>query len=840
MDYKKIIDQLTNEVLTYIQKAIQKAPADKSFRTKILDNLGDGKYKVRYKGKDYTVKANSSGLIVGTWVTVCALQNNWNELYILGTESGNSSSSELDSEHINDTSIHTNSTEKSKWNQAYSHSNSAHAPSNAQENVIETIEVNGSAVEVSDKTVNITVPTKTSELILDNIEEGANKYVHPDSGVAAGTYKQVVVNAQGHITSGSNPTTLSGYGITDAEAKGTASSLISTHNSSTTVHSDIRDLISGLETRLNTLADSDDETLDQMSEIVAYIKNNKSLIENITTSKVSVSDIVDNLTTNVSNKPLSAAQGIVLKELIDSLQKELNNNTDKINEELDGHIDDTTIHITSDERVNWNDANDKKHTHSNKSVLDGITSTLISTWNNVTNKLDKTGDASNVTNTITAASIRENLTTGEKLSTSLGKIAKWFSDLKTVAFSGSYNDLSDIPTIGNGTITIKQAGSSKGTFTLNQTGDVTIELTDNNTDTKVTNTLATTTKAYVTGTTSASTNTGTQVFDTGVYLDTTAGKLTATTFNGSLTGNADTATALATARTINGTSFNGSANITTANWGTARTLTIGLTGKSVNGSGNVSWSLSEIGAAESSHTHTLEQCGSVGYYGSDIAGTNGWYKVYSNTLTGYNDNVARLSLIYGYSNQNFGVLNLHIRCDNGSTVTVQTLKWETRMGFSADDVIIVTEGNVWSLYVYNRNTRYGRIKVRVLESTSTSSNWGMTLESNYTPEETDPTPTAVATDGATVNYANSAGSATKDSAGNTIISKYVTVDTEQVITGKKTFSNTTVSTSKDTGGVIVKGGLGVAGQISSDTVMVGDKCTLSYDSTNECLDFIFT
>ena len=52
------------------------------------------------------------------------------------------------------------------------------------------------------------------------------------------------------------------------------------------------------------------------------------------------------------------------------------------------------------------------------------------------------------------------------------------------------------------------------------------------TDTKVTNTLATTTKAYVTGTTSASTNTGTQVFDTGVYLDTIAGQLTATIFNG--------------------------------------------------------------------------------------------------------------------------------------------------------------------------------------------------------------------------------------------------------------------------------------------------------------------
>ena len=51
-----------------------------------------------------------------------------------------------------------------------------------------------------------------------------------------------------------------------------------------------------------------------------------------------------------------------------------------------------------------------------------------------------------------------------------------------------------------------------------------------NTDTKVTNTLATTTKAYITGTTSATTNTGTQVFDTEVYLDTTAGTLVAKTF----------------------------------------------------------------------------------------------------------------------------------------------------------------------------------------------------------------------------------------------------------------------------------------------------------------------
>ena len=46
--------------------------------------------------------------------------------------------------------------------------------------------------------------------------------------------------------------------------------------------------------------------------------------------------------------------------------------------------------------------------------------------------------------------------------------------LATVATSGSYNDLSNKPTIGNGTVTIKQAGVSKGSFAMNQTGATTI------------------------------------------------------------------------------------------------------------------------------------------------------------------------------------------------------------------------------------------------------------------------------------------------------------------------------------------------------------------------------
>ena len=53
------------------------------------------------------------------------------------------------------------------------------------------------------------------------------------------------------------------------------------------------------------------------------------------------------------------------------------------------------------------------------------------------NKLDKTGDGSNVTAEFTAASSRANIATGENLSVLFGKIAKWFSDLGSLAFKST-------------------------------------------------------------------------------------------------------------------------------------------------------------------------------------------------------------------------------------------------------------------------------------------------------------------------------------------------------------------------------------------------------------------
>ena len=104
-----------------------------------------------------------------------------------------------------------------------------------------------------------------------------------------------------------------------ADPKGTAAAAVSGHNTSEESHEDLRLQLRAINNRLTAFFDSDDQTLDELSEIVAYITSNKTLIEAITTSKVSVADIVDNLVTNVANKPLSAAQGVVLKGLIDGL-----------------------------------------------------------------------------------------------------------------------------------------------------------------------------------------------------------------------------------------------------------------------------------------------------------------------------------------------------------------------------------------------------------------------------------------------------------------------------------------------------------------------------------------
>ena len=149
------------------------------------------------------------------------------------------------------------------------------------------------------------------------------------------------------------------------------------------------------------------------------------------------------------------------KSVVEALDKSIGTKANQ--NELDTHTGNDTIHIPSDERTKWNDANNKKHTHSNKSVLDGITSELVQKWTETSSSsvtgikgvkedsfrrgnvvltakdvgaVSTGGDTAENTTAFTAAPARENLKSGESHATLFGKIVKWFSDLKEVAFTG--------------------------------------------------------------------------------------------------------------------------------------------------------------------------------------------------------------------------------------------------------------------------------------------------------------------------------------------------------------------------------------------------------------------
>ena len=73
-------------------------------------------------------------------------------------------------------------------------------------------------------------------------------------------------------------------------------------------------------------------------------------------------------------------------------------------------------------------------THTIDRLVDANGDEFVFSDPDVSNKLDKNGDGSNVTVGFTEAANRKNIATGSKLSTLFGQIRKWFADLKALAF----------------------------------------------------------------------------------------------------------------------------------------------------------------------------------------------------------------------------------------------------------------------------------------------------------------------------------------------------------------------------------------------------------------------
>lgn len=140
------------------------------------------------------------------------------------------------------------------------------------------------------------------------------------------------------------------------------------------------------------------------------------------------------------------------------------------------------------------------------------------------------------------------------------------------------------------------------------------------------------------------------------------------TLTGSLSGNATTATTLQTSRTINGTSFNGSANITTSYWGTTRTIW----GQSVNGSANVSGAMTGVTSITATGLIRTSNLFSAGDGGSDNA--YGYYNcTRPNTAnTGY---VCYAMVRSGTIAMGLGYYNNEIVLGNAGTSRQFKAKW---------------------------------------------------------------------------------------------------------------------------------------------------------------------
>ena len=263
--------------------------------------------------------------------------------------------------HSGNSNIHVTATNKSNWNDAYAHSASAHARTDA--------------TKVADSATN-------GNILINGTE--TNVYTHPNSGVTAGTYKSVTVSAQGHITAGSNPTTLAGYGITDAETKGAANSALETAKAyadsvTTTLKND---LLNGAGEAYDTLKElgeliGDNQDAIEALEKVASGKSDKvhghaiadvSGLQSALDGKASSSHgthVSYSTTTPVMDGTASVGSASTVAR---SDHKHPTDTSRASKTEFDTHTGNTTIHITATERTNWNAAKthaDSAHAPSN-------------------------------------------------------------------------------------------------------------------------------------------------------------------------------------------------------------------------------------------------------------------------------------------------------------------------------------------------------------------------------------------------------------------------------------------------------------------------------------------
>jgi len=201
--------------------------------------------------------------------------------------------------------------------------------------------------KVSGKQLSTEDYTTTEKNKLAGIAASANNYVHPSTHAAT-----IIVEDSTHRFS------------TDTEKANwnDANSKKHTHSNKSIIDAITQALI-----------DTWNSAYSHISDVVKHITDDERTLWNNIVNKVD----------KVEGKQLSTEDYTTTeKSKLAGIAASANNYVHPSTHAATVIVEDSTHRFATDtEKANWNDANSKKHTHSNKSIIDAITQTIIDTWN---------------------------------------------------------------------------------------------------------------------------------------------------------------------------------------------------------------------------------------------------------------------------------------------------------------------------------------------------------------------------------------------------------------------------------------------------------------------------
>lgn len=300
----------------------------------------------------------------------------------------------------------------------------------------------------------------TSPIAIDNnaaiTTSGTRTISHASSGVSAGTYKSVTVNSTGHVTGGTNPTTLSGYGITDAKIANGVITLGSNIITPLTEHQDI----TGKQDKITSTNKLD----------YSLLSNTPTIPSEVTESTVSGWGFTKN--SGTYSKP---STGIPKTDLASEVQTSLG----KADSALQSYTETDPVFsasaaagIKSTDITNWNGKTSNKGTVTsvavkmNNTTKGTVTSSgTIDLGTVITEHQDISGKQDKLT-TQTAYSAKGSATKVPQITTNtLGQV----TGITEVTIAQ--------PTVNNATLTIQKNGTNVATFGANASSNVTANIT---------------------------------------------------------------------------------------------------------------------------------------------------------------------------------------------------------------------------------------------------------------------------------------------------------------------------------------------------------------------------